>query len=610
MSCPLHSEILDELNSRDTWERKQQLWYQMRHDGLQRRNKPYANAANLHFPLIDQSIQKFAPFYYNQIFQRETLANFVAKQAQKNDYTRAAAEFHHYVLLEETNFRDEIPVVIDTMLLRGRGVMKQWWDVLKGKLCFESVDFQHIITPAGTVDLDDADWIVHVKHLSAHAYKRDRRYNQDPALLKKISGGADEAGDDAEVEKAQREGLTYVRDKNRIVLWEVYQKTGGGWTVYTYAPNAQREFIRKPFGLVTKCQGEVFQPFVSFAFEAKDKGWLSPRGVAERLAPYEAWLCKVWNSKADALDFTSRPLFTSAKDALPTQLQSIQFRPGEVLPGGLQRLDMGGPNAALDHEMVNTRMIAEQSIAMPDVGIGNALNTRDSKTATEVEQIGALMSQGVEMRGAIFRSPLAKVYQRAWALIVQYRKKDLQYYFSEELRVMPPDALGEIYQIAPSGSPDQWQPERRRQRAGQRFQQYLGNPYVDQEELTKATLEEDDPVLVRRLFRPAGLSDAKEAEDEAIEITALLEHGFPAQAMPHENHMLRIKILVGRMQQHGALGHPVDPMAQQRLIEHLGQHLEMLREQDPRAAREVEYALKQLEQPAQPQAGPMERRAG
>ena len=52
-----HKEILQAISDRGTWERRQATWYQMRHDGLRRKNKPWPNAADMHFPLGDMQIE-------------------------------------------------------------------------------------------------------------------------------------------------------------------------------------------------------------------------------------------------------------------------------------------------------------------------------------------------------------------------------------------------------------------------------------------------------------------------------------------------------------------------------------------------------------------------
>jgi len=600
MSCPIHDEILDALTDRDSWEKKQQIFYTMRHDGLRRKNKPYPGASDLHFPLIDTSIEKLKPFYYNQIFQGETLARFVSKEGTAaREHAAAAADYLDYKLKEETKFVDELPRVIDYMLQRFRGILKGWYDPLKKKLCVSAIDPLYFIMPSEADTIEEADWFVHVQHLSVAAYKRDRRYNQDLEVLKKIRGGTETVGHEHDDEKKRREGLTYTKSKNQIILWEAYHKTANGYTVYTYAPCATKEHIRKPYGLTTKWDENVLVPFVDFPFEIKDIGWYAPRGVAERLAPFEAACCKVWNAKNDNLDFTSKPLFTTAAGVDASANSKKRIVPGEIL-NGVQKIEMGAPSIAIDQEMMSTRQIAEQLISMPDVGIGKQLSARDSKTAAEVNQIGALMGQGIEMRGGIFRNRMAKFYLLMWALSVEYCREDSFYLKEDEPMQLDDAAMHKHYLVRPSGSPDAWNKEKRIARASQRTQKYLNHPNIDQEKLIRFDLEADDPALVKELLIPSGMMDMKEQEDEALELTGLLEKGFPAVVLPHENHELRIKIILGRLQQLGSIRQPVDPIAQQRIREHLQQHLAYLQEANPGAAKKVQTYLAQFNQQPNP----------
>lgn len=65
-----------------------------------------------------------------------------------------------------------------------------------------------------------------------------------------------------------------------------------------------------------------------------------------------------------------------------------------------------------------------------------------------------------------------------------------------------PYSLQAEYEIEPTASVDQWNRSGRTQRAFGRYQALTGNPYVNQAELTKNLLEEDDPKLVKRMFVP------------------------------------------------------------------------------------------------------------
>ena len=64
MSEKLYDLVAHDIASRTRWEVRQGLWYQMRNDGLRRRGKPWPNAADAHFPLIDATINKLKPSFF------------------------------------------------------------------------------------------------------------------------------------------------------------------------------------------------------------------------------------------------------------------------------------------------------------------------------------------------------------------------------------------------------------------------------------------------------------------------------------------------------------------------------------------------------------------
>lgn len=81
------------LADRGVWENKQRLYYQARHDGLRRLNKPFPTAADLHFPMIDMMMSKWKPFWLAQAMANERLAQFIAMRHQLADDTEAAADY-------------------------------------------------------------------------------------------------------------------------------------------------------------------------------------------------------------------------------------------------------------------------------------------------------------------------------------------------------------------------------------------------------------------------------------------------------------------------------------------------------------------------------------
>lgn len=554
----------------------------------------------MHYPLIDGAIDRMKPMYWNQMFAGRRLADFAGLASELQPVQESAADFFDYVVKEETNFSGELMSACDTMLVRQRGIMKVFWDSLQQQIKFESIDPIFIIMPGCAEDFDTADFFVHVKQMSVGEYQRDRRYLQGDEILKKIKGGkrTDSTTDLMRQEKVEREGITYTTDDDLVLVWECWEKTAGGWTIREYSPNDPNLDLRRPRGCAYKFRGKPWQPFVSFVFEIKDKGWYAPRGVAERLAMFEAAMTKQWNAKLDWLEYC-KPQFLNESGNAPNNY-NVRFRFGEVLPRGVTVAPTPQVPFAFDQEMTSERMIAEQYIQLPESGLA-ADPARGGKqgervTATQVNFQAQLATAATNMRGWIFRLGLAETYWRTWALIFQYRAKDTVYFIANDLKQLPQQALTDMYRIKPSGALDAWNRDAEKQKAYARLEVFRGDPLIDQDALYADTLGADDGRLTHRLLMPAGQRQADEYEDEAIEIGALLDNGYPASAKPNEDHAIRIKCLLDRMQALGAMGVPVDPMKQQRYQEHLIMHLKFLQQQNPAAAKQITAQIQAADQ--------------
>ena len=90
MSEKIYNLVADDIKSRVEWETRQALWYQMRNNGLKRKHKPWPNAADMHFPLIDTTINKLKPGFFQQAMGLEVLATFVPMRSQLAGFTTAA----------------------------------------------------------------------------------------------------------------------------------------------------------------------------------------------------------------------------------------------------------------------------------------------------------------------------------------------------------------------------------------------------------------------------------------------------------------------------------------------------------------------------------------
>jgi hypothetical protein len=604
-------ELFDEANNvvlgRNVWEQKQRLYYEMRHDGIRRRSKPWPGAADMHFPLIDMTIGKSKPFWGSQALGAERLCSFVALKEQLEATTTAAADFFDFELKQNSNFQPELIRSIDTLLMRGRGVLKVTVDPFQDyRIVCEEVDPLFIIMADGADDFEDADWFVHVMHLTVGSYKRNRRYEQDPDVIKRIVGmkETDDTSGYLQRVKEIREGINFTGKPNQILLWEHYVKTMGGWTVYSYSPLNPQIPLRRPHGVPYKFGGKISCPFYSWKTEIKDKGWYSPRGLAETNRHFEQYACKLWNEKTDAMTFANRPVFTT-EQAIPNTA-NLRWHPGEFIPGNARQVQVAPPAFSFDQEIAFTRSVAEQRSKLPDFGItqpGGGQGESSPRTATENNRISTLQTVATDFDGKIFRMDLARCYRHIWGLMLQFKRANLSYYAAGELKTIPEQALHDAYLITPDGSPDQWNKQLRVQRAQQRLGMFKGAPNVDQDVLVRDALAADDPKFALEAFIPSDVKAGSEAEDEAVEIS-IMKDGFPAQVKPNEDHVTRIHVLMGWLQKQSMSGAPVDPVAQQRVQQHLVIHWQYLKQTQPEAARALLQEVAQREQGGGPgQAG-------
>ena len=586
------------------WEDKQRIWYEMRHEGLRRQSKPFPSAADLHFPMADGMIDKLKPFFFAQVFGNEHVATFIAEKPQAKELSRAAAAAFDYHLKEETNFFEEILSNIDNMEMSGGAPIKVRWCLRKERLEFDAIDPLFIIVPKGTTDYQTADRLTHVRQYTVDAYKRlGEPYAIDEETIRRIRGkGVQDADQSAKQdEKSSREGITFGEDDDQIVLWEVYLRLDdNSIRVETFAPASPDTPIRAPF---TLAEPYLDIPVFFFPLEIKDKGVYASRGIPERIAPHEVYATRLWNEKADAMTFLNRPLFTHDGQAI--NLQNVKLTPGQIVPNNLRAVQMGQVPFDFDQELNSTRMIAEYQIGMPDFGTGQALNTKERKTATEVSAITNLMSQSTDLRAWIFRRSLAKLYRQAWKLLSHFAKDKLATYYAEnDVVQVDPAALEQAYRVFPSGTADGWNKAARMARAQQRLQMYRGDPSINQPALTRHALEEDDPRLVKELWTDPQTTQADQQEDQADEISVLLV-GFPARVKPVDDHAVHLQTLGAYITAQQMMGRPIDPVGGKKIVEHASAHMEQLmqakgrKKEAQQLAAELQPLLAPLAQAAQ-----------
>ncbi|NBQ97760.1 MAG: hypothetical protein EBT26_05590 [Microbacteriaceae bacterium] len=597
-----YQRIIDCLNQRETWENRQRLFYQARYFGVRRKVKPWPTAADLHVQLIDTAIERLKPSFVNSAIGNDILSSFVPMRQQLTPITVTAERWFDYKMREQSNFQKEIVSVIDNLLLYGRGVAKVVWDDQNKRIGFEAIDPFHLIVPQYTKELKDADFIVHIISISVDSYKTNPLYKQDEEFIKRIAGKPNNSvGLRSEIQDEiyRREGITQEAENDRIILWEMYTPSKDGWLVETYSPLAINENVRKPFTLPYE-HGEP--PFVDFPYEITGGGWYSPRGVAEILLPGENLLNKLKNSLSDYVELANRPVF-EAQNPVSLNTANLRMQPGQILPQGLKPVQFSQPPFDFQRLMLEERQLAENRMGNADFGAGSQFNTGDRKTAAEIQAMQGQAAASGDLRNRIFRMSLAHLFRQSWALYVQYAKEDLMFRYADDTGQMVPEGIHEQYSIEPKGGLDFINRQFALQKSVARMQMFQGNPYINQGELVKSVLEQDDPSLVRKLFTDPQAGSGDQAEDQATEIATMLATGFPVAIKPSDDHKAHISVLFAFNQAAQMRQQPVDQSAIQVLMEHLQQHLAALEQTDPNTSRAIQKQLRDAAKPQVQQQG-------
>ena len=537
----LNANVLQDLADRSVWDVRQRMFYEMRHHGLRRKNKPWPGASDVHFPLVDTTISELKPAYFQQLFATDLIAQFVPTSPQVAEYTTAAAQWFDHRVKQKTNLETEVLSAVDAMLMCGTGILKVLWDYQSKRLKYYTVNPQHFVVPAWTRDIADADRICHISVYSVEAYKRQKHLKQDKAILDQIVGSySDDAGDmNTESVKYEREGLTFP-EQDKIIVWEVYHRCPdtGEWLICTYSPSSPDIDLRPPMKLPYN-HGKP--PFIAINYEIKDPGFYSSRGVVELQAIFEAELTKLMNEKNDAMTLFNRPLYRAERD-MPNS-GNLRMTPGSILPYGIQPVAHQAPPISFDQQMNIMREIAQNRVSTPDFGLTQTLQNTERRTATEIQAIGGLYQQSSDLRMRIFRIALGNLYRMSWSILLQYDKTSLDYWYLDTAQQVPQEALHEQYGIQPTGSADGVNKQLLMQKAITRFQMFANDPFIDQGQLRKTILESDDATLVKRLYVDPQLAQATQAEDQANEIT-FLRLGFPAVVKDSDDHLIHIQTVM------------------------------------------------------------------
>jgi hypothetical protein len=486
--------------------------------------------------------------------------------------------------------------------MAGRSVLKYYWHFKLQKLCFAAPAPTSFIVQADINELDEGEWCVHVILMSKDQYKRNPAYRQEKDFIDKIAGHStsDEGvyGLSSRYDTIKRrEGITFTRYPDQIILWEIFRRDGKRICFETFSPNAleEKDAVRSRCYLPYK---STSFPFCSFRSEIKDDGWYSPRGIPEIIAGFEDSLCRQWNFKHDYMDMVNKPLFQTQDGMGNTG--NITVLPGTSLPPGTTVAQMPSPPVSFDQEMQMIRALAEYRVNVPDIGATEHLAARPSGrgnvTATQINAIVGQSGLSDDMRSRVFRLDLADLFNAAWMLYKNFDSQSLTYVLYDTVGQIDPTAFDGEYEIGPNGAADAWNKPMQMQKAIARLQLLGQSPFWKRNELEKNVVEIDDPRLIKRAYQDPGSATQNQMEQQAEEISIMLL-GFPAQVQASDDDKAHLQSIQGFLDRRMQENEPITPEMANLLLQHVDAHMQALNQKkDPSLnnARQVAAPMIQM----------------
>jgi hypothetical protein len=309
-------------------------------------------------------------------------------------------------------------------------------------------------------------------------------------------------------------------------------------------------------------------------------------------APFQSYICKLQNGKADAIDWFNFPMLSASKDLPITQ--NINLEPGVIIPFAVAPIQLGQPPISWDAEMANTRDTAEQLFGVPDFGMGEKAYDQGKRkssdeTATEINYKASVTNQTIDLANRVFRRKLGVLYQMAWDLLTE-KDEDMEYLQGAEFKALDEDVKDKVKNLRPSGSAGSWNIAQRWQKSVQRKQLYGQSPYIKQHELDKMSLELDEPGLVERLYQDPGEGEKDQAEMQMKEVPALKE-GQPLRTKPSDNHQIHAAVAAKNIVKSALSPRNEDQQGMQALMNHYKEHIMALEKVNPQLAHQIDKQL-------------------
>ncbi len=354
-------------------------------------------------------------------------------------------------------------------LLQGKEYIELTYrKLMKDRPSWLAVDPVDVITPVDD-DPEDADFVC-----IQHAFTPD-------TVLRKAQEGvfepeaAQKAVKIRELERSGRESLRREikdflrrtkdvkpdRSKNRVTVWEIFAKMdidGDGLqerVVLWYAKDSET-----PLALFKYSFPFETWPVTLYRFNVESPRPIDSRGIVEMLASFQQIENEFHNARLNASQILLSPVFRMRVNGSNYQ-QSVNWRPGGIIP--LANVDDIAPLThdlrilaqLIQEEQLNQRL-AETYIGTFDATLTSLEQSRERRTAAEINAVTSISSSIFGLDARIFQDSFSRSLNKIWNLWLEMGPEEtFQRVRNKEnpLKKVKKADIGRNYDIRAAGTP-------------------------------------------------------------------------------------------------------------------------------------------------------------
>lgn len=290
-------------------------------------------------------------------------------------------------------------------------------------------------------------------------------------------------------------------------------------------------------------------PFAQVTFEVVGDRYHSPRGYAQMLDSLQTELVNNHNAKqnymsiANSMNFKVKKTANIATGWIPGQPFYVN-RMDDV-----EEMNIGQRDLSFDNEERILKGWAEEYIGLLDQtlvqptggGMGGAANPR---TKAEIDAVQAITVSVAGSDLQIFQIlGMNVVYRMIWERWMQYGPDKIKYIdgMGNEKEVDKQEIKNRL-KMMPTGNIGNVSKQTRLARAANRFQLFNGNQRVNQGELIKDYLVNDDDRLIERLYVPEANIQQAEIERQIFENT-MIGQGYQIVPKPEDDDATHMQVI-------------------------------------------------------------------